>query len=363
MGCTYGKPLIAKTRAFGGIWVAVFAAGYNNGSDPSVCNPTGSGHGQGRIVFLNAATGAFLKDMSTGVGSGPTPSGLAHIAGYTKDFHNQLIEQIYGGDLEGNFWRFDVSCVDDTFWGDGDGTCAGLPNHPGQAALMAQFIVAGTPQPVTTPPEIDVDITNGVDRWVFIGTGRLLDSTDLTDPAIANQQQTFYALRDGTTTTPKTITAPLTRADLTALTPAQKISGLNGKPAKGWYDDLPTSPNERIVTPVKAALDIVAYAGTQPQDNPCLTGEPATLYVRTFGTGESLLEDAGGNPVAGLGEVQGAVGLDVTIFTDSSGPQSASGLDIRVAVTAGSTGDVVFQHVNPPAELAAHRMSWRLLGQ
>ena len=108
---------------------------------------------------------------------------------------------------------------------------------------------------------------------------------------------------------------------------------------------------------------MVAYAGTSPQDNPCLTGEPATLYVREFSLGESLVSDASGNPVRGIGEVQGAVGLDIAIFTDASGANSASGVDIRVAVTAGTTGDVVFQHIKPPSFLSAHRMSWRLLGQ
>jgi hypothetical protein len=132
----------------------------------------------------------------------------------------------------------------------------------------------------------------------------------------------------------------------------------------GWYDDLDgTRAGQRIITPVQAALSVVAYAGTSPQDNPCLTGEPATLYVREFSLGESLLSDAGGNPVEGIGEVQGAVGLDIAIFADASGPNSASGVDIRVAVTAGTTGDVVFQHIKPPSFLSAHRMSWRLLGQ
>ncbi len=37
------------------------------------------------------------------------PSGLAQINGFTEDFHNQIIEQIYGGDLNGNVWRWDVS--------------------------------------------------------------------------------------------------------------------------------------------------------------------------------------------------------------------------------------------------------------
>jgi hypothetical protein len=114
---------------------------------------------------------------------------------------------------------------------------------------------------------------------------------------------------------------------------------------------------------VQAALSVVAYAGTSAQDNPCLTGEPATLYVREFSLGESLLDDPGGNPVEGISEVQGAVGLDIAIFSDAGSADSASGVDIRVAVTAGTTGDVVFQHIKPPSFLAAHRMSWRLLGQ
>ncbi len=335
MGYTYGRPMLAKTRATGDMWLMVVAAGYNNPS------------GVGTIFFVDAKTGGklFFKSMSTGFGNSTSPSGLAHIAGYTQDFRNQLIDQIYGGDLYGNLWRFDVSDPDPANW---------------TVGLLATLTdPGGNPQPVTTPPQIEVDLQNSTDRWVFIGTGRLLDDTDLTDTTIADQEQTFYAIRDGTTTTPNPITAALSRADLVALT--DKINGLSSKPAKGWYDDLPAG--ERIITPVQAALSVVAYAGTSPQDNPCLTGEPATLYVREFSLGESLLSDAGGNPVEGIGEVQGAVGLDIAIFSDASGANSASGVDIRVAVTAGTTGDVIFQHIKPPSFLSAHRMSWRLLGQ
>jgi hypothetical protein len=227
--------------------------------------------------------------------------------------------------------------------------------------LMASFTdPGGNPQPITTAPQIEVDIANGVDRWVFIGTGRLLDDNDILDATIADQQQTFYAIRDGTTSTPLPITAPLDpRTDFVPLT--DKINGLSAKPAKGWFDDLPAG--QRLVTNVQAALGVVAYVGTSPQDNPCLTGLPATLYVREFALGDSLLTDAGGSPVVGISEVQGAVGLDIAIFTDSTGPQSASSLDIRIAVTAGTTGDVFFQRIRLPAVLSAHRMSWRLLGQ
>jgi type IV pilus assembly protein PilY1 len=335
MGYSYGRPMLAKTRAFGGAWLAVFAAGYNNPS------------GVGRIYFVDAKTGTLLKTMTTGFGSATSPSGLAHVAGYTQDFRNQLIDQIYGGDLYGNFWRFDVMDPNPANW---------------TVNLMAYFTdPGGNPQPVTTPPQIEVDLANSVDRWVFIGTGRLLDETDITNTTIANQQQTFYAIRDGTTTTPNTIVAALQpRVDFVPLTDKKK--GLSAKPDKGWYDDLPAG--ERMITPVQAAISVVAYAGTAAQDNPCLTGLPATLYVRGFSFGESLLQtDPNVNANGGVPEVQGAVGLDITIFVDSSSAGSAAGVDIRIAVTAGTTGDVIFQHVTPPAFLAAHRMSWRLLGQ
>ena len=333
MGYSYGRPMLAKTRGFSGAWLMVVSAGYNNPS------------GLGKIFFVDAKTGKKLKEMDTGFGNSTSPSGMVHISGYTQDFRNQLIDQIYGGDLYGNLWRFDVSDSSPANWT--------------VAKLASLTDPSGNPQPVTTPPQIEVDLANGIDRWVFIGTGRLLDDTDISDTTIANQKQTFYAIRDGTTTTPNPITAALTRADLDELT--DKIKGLSQKPVNGWFDDLPDG--ERIITPVQAALSVVAYAGTSPQDNPCLTGEPATLYVREFSLGETLLSDAGGNPVSGIGEVQGAVGLDIAIFSDSSGANSASGVDIRVAVTAGTTGDVVFQHIKPPSFLSAHRMSWRLLGQ
>ncbi|TMG81206.1 MAG: hypothetical protein E6H78_17265 [Betaproteobacteria bacterium] len=80
------------------------------------------------------------------------------------------------------------------------------------------------------------------------------------------------------------------------------------------------------------------------------------------------MDDPSVDSHGGLAFSQGAVGLDIAIFSDSSGGSggsggSASGLDIRVAVTAGTTGDVIFQHIKPPSFLAAHRMTWRLLGQ
>ncbi len=334
MGYSYMQPIVAKTRAFNGAWLVIVTAGYNNPS------------GLGKVFFINAADGTLLYTLSTGFGDSADPSGLAQIAGYTKDFHNQLVEQLYGGDLYGNFWRFDVSDPNPANWT--------------VVQMAALTDPSGNPQPVTTPPNIEVDAVNGIDRWVFVGTGRLLDPTDLTNPTIANQIQTMYAFRDGTGITPSVITTPLLpRTDLVQLT--DRLNGLSSIPVHGWYDDLPAG--QRIITPPQAAISLVAYSGTSPQTDPCVTGQPAKLYVRNFSYGASLLDDAGGNPTISIAEATGAVGMGIFSFPVSSGSASAGGLDIRIGVTAGTTGDVTFFKVHLNFPFSAHRMSWRLLGQ
>src|SRR5688500_11466653 len=63
LGYTFGRANIIKTRAFGGKWVVVLPAGYNNAS------------GLGMIFFLDAANGTLLKKMSTGTGAPPIRPG------------------------------------------------------------------------------------------------------------------------------------------------------------------------------------------------------------------------------------------------------------------------------------------------
>jgi hypothetical protein len=218
---------------------------------------------------------------------------------------------------------------------------------------------------VTTPPQIEIDIANGVDRWVFVGTGRLLDDLDLTTAAIANQVQTFYAIRDGTASTPLTpwpaTLAP--RTDMDLITVAKGITGLASKPDKGWYDDLPVG--QRIITPVQAALSLVAYVGTSPQTDPCLTGQPATVYAREYARGNSLLLDTDGvTPVESIFAAEGGVGVElVALDGGSAGGGSGGYPDLRIAITAGTTGKVTFYKPKDPDFAQKHRMSWRLLGQ
>ncbi|MEP7208779.1 MAG: PilC/PilY family type IV pilus protein, partial [Casimicrobiaceae bacterium] len=328
MGYTYGKPIITKTHnsKWGSKWVAIVPVGYNNAS------------GIGKIFFVDVATGAKLMEMSTGVGSAANPAGLAHISGYTMDYRNQLTEQIYGGDLYGNFWRFDISDSDSTNW---------------KVVKLAQLAdPGGTPQPVTTPPQIEIDVQNGVDRWVFVGTGKLYHQSDLAD----TQVQSLYAIRDGSATQPKNYGKVLARSDLAVVSNA---TGLAVKPDTGWYDDLP--PGERIVVPPQATLSTVVYSGTLPQNDPCLTGQPANIYAREYSKAASLLTDDNGAVVESVYSAAGSVGLEVLAGDPSTFKGDVPTL--YVGVTLGTTGKLKLIKLNPPAFVTAHRMSWRLLGE
>jgi hypothetical protein len=112
--------------------------------------------------------------------------------------------------------------------------------------------------------------------------------------------------------------------------------------------------------PPQAAITVVAYVGTSPQTDPCLTGQTANIYARNFATGTSLLDNGGGTPLESVASAEGAVGLEIVGFDTAPG---ASQPDIRLAITLGTTGEVRFINVTLPPTPAGHRMSWRLLGQ
>ena len=333
MGYTYGRPLITKTHSAswasgaGDKWVAVLPSGYNNAS------------GVGKLFFIDVATGKLLLTMSTNFGSSGSPAGLTHIAGYTKDYRNMMTEQIYAGDLYGNLWRFDISDPNVNNWT--------------VAKIATLTDPSGVAQPVTTPPQIEVDVTNGTDRWVFVGTGKLLHQSDLADTQI----QSMYAIRDGTTSSPNNFGGKvISRADLQVVTNAQ---GLPVKPDNGWYDDLPAG--QRIVVPPQAALSVVTYSATSPQTDPCLTGQPATVYAREYSRGNSLIQDASGNAVETFYSAEGGVGLELLAL--DSNVNASDVPNIVVGLTLGTTGKLRPISIIPPAFFAAHRMSWRLLSE
>ena len=275
MGYSYGRPLIVKTRKYG--WVVVMTSGYNN--------PTGNGH----LYILNAQTGALLEEMNTPttVGTPTNPIGLTQATAYTQNVADGTIDQVYAGDLLGNVWRFDLS------------ENAGTGLYPAPTLFATLTDSTGKAQPITTAPRIELGIDAsglGTLRWVFVGTGQFLTINDLTN----TQQQTMYALRDGTGATPATTSLPLTRSVLVANT--NLLTGLNlTDNSAGWYYDLTGTAGtnggtERIVVNPDAAAGIsdVAWTTLTPSTNPCdLLGN---IYATSF-SGQTQLV-SGTTPIA-----------------------------------------------------------------
>lgn len=338
MGYTYGAPLIVKTRKYG--WVVIVTSGYDNtsGSD--------SLQGHGILYVLNIKTGTLIQKIDTGVGSTSSPAGMTQATAFTQDVTDGTIDQVYAGDLLGNVWRFDLS--ESAL--DSSGAVTGSYSSPTLFATLADS--SGNTQPITTAPRVEESLSSsGLStlRWVFVGTGQFLDISDLTN----TQQQTMYALRDGSGSTPSTTGLPLTRSVLTANT--NLLTGLSlSDSSLGWYYDLTNSAGsnggtERIVVNPAAAAGagIIAWATVIPSSDPCSLG--GAVYATSY-SGASVLLSSGGSAVTYLSLTSAATGVQLLQATDGS---------VTLATSYSSGGTSLEKASSNNTSNTVKRVNWR----
>ena len=160
LGYTYGNPIISKLN--NNQWVVMFTSGYNN-----VRAPAQAGDGGGYLYILDAFSGQILYKISTGVGDPTAPSGLSKINNYVDLSNlNNTTRQVYGGDLLGNVWRFDVN---DSI----------APSGREAALLGVATDSGGARQPITTRPEL---AELNAKPMIFVGTascsGSVISATE-----------------------------------------------------------------------------------------------------------------------------------------------------------------------------------------
>jgi type IV pilus assembly protein PilY1 len=331
LGYVFDAPTLVKTQRYG--WVVLVSSGYNNKD------------GDGKLFVINPTDGKLLKTLSTGVGSGNDPSGLSTIRAYTPSRKDPYVLQAYGGDLKGNVWRFDLSDPDETNW---------------KVELIAKLADAsGKAQPITTGVRIEIDQNNNVDRYLFVGTGQLLDQKDLNDNTAANN--TLYVIRDGTRTAaePAPLT-PYSRTNLSTVVAGQ-VAGFTGTATgRGWYQDA-SDPKEKIGTDVFADVQTVVYSFSKPADDPCEAALTSNLFARDLLTGNSVLQSAGGDVVASITDIGAIAG--VALIQGQAGTGSSASGDVRAQVTT-MKGQVFSFGVKLAGGAASkHRVSWRLLNR
>ncbi|MDR2710660.1 MAG: hypothetical protein LBB65_04935, partial [Burkholderiales bacterium] len=289
MGYTYGRAIIAKTRAADwgyktdgdpdGKWVAILPSGYNNGAgDKQAKYGAGTGgDGKGYLYFVDVITGKLLHKIPTpdapnnGGASPSTPLGIVSIAGYVEDFHNQLVTAVYGADQQGNLWRFNLESSNFADW-DKNVTRMAILQDKNNAY-----------QHVTTEPWVQLvtDEFGDDKRWVFVGTGGFRNNDELT---AVSPRNTFYAFRDGNKSTVDDPAGSLftdrkardnnsncgaTGSDPCGLEPVTGVynmySSSNPPPKRqtdnGWYEDM--DDGYQIDVNPTAAFGVVAYAANK----------------------------------------------------------------------------------------------------
>ncbi len=260
VGYSFGKPVIAKTVAKG--WVVLVTSGYNNTA----------GDGQGHLFVLDASSGGLIADIATTATTATSsdPSGLAQISAWANNAAlDATIDFVYGGDLQGNLWRFDLRSSSVTDW---------------NVSRLATFTTAaGTAQPITSAPELaEVDGR----RMVYVGTGALIGSSDVG----ITQGQSVYGVVDDLSTSPL---IPAPRTDLLKKTVTVSGGGLRNIDAakvdystyRGWYFDLPGS-GERVNASPSAAFGVLVFSTNQPSTTAC--SSQSYLYAVDLSTGGQL---------------------------------------------------------------------------
>lgn len=273
LGYSFGYPIVTKKSD--GTWVVLFTSGYNN---------TNPGNGKGYLYVRNALTGAHISRIGTNAGDTTTPSGLAKISNYVDEpTRNNTSVVVYGGDLSGNLWRFDIN-----------------------AETVMNFAVlkdpSGTVQPITTAPELGVAYGK---RLVFVGTGKYLELSDLN--LDSPQRQTLYAIKDDNATTtlvnPRlSLVQQVIKNNSTNSTRTATENDVDIKIDRGWFIDLPDK-GERIHVEPLLDSGLLIVPSTVPSNAVCAPGGYGWLNYFNYLTGnngDGIVSELFNAPIVGV---------------------------------------------------------------
>ena len=373
-GYSFGKPIIVKTKAQG--WVVLVTSGYNNGTNTG----DSGGDGLGHLYVLNPKNGDLISDISTtGCNATPTsnPCGLAQINAYVPNASlDATTDYVYGGDLYGNVWRFDLSGSSVTNWS------------------VSTMAVLGATQPITATPELGTSNYKGKDyRFVFVGTGEYLGKSDVT----TTQTQTMYGLIDPkaravtdplyasslppTAAVPGTLRANLVQQTLVAGTPSTITTAtVDPTATNGWYLDLSLHSGERVVTAPLLAGGVLTFTTDIPSSTACIPGGSSWLYNLDYTTGgtytnlsteistpvgQSLGNELASRPVLIVlpnGTEAVIVRLSGSVGTGSGSNLGATG-GIGGTTNSGNSGVSTGATGGQPTQMLGKRISWHELVQ
>lgn len=247
MGQVLGEPLIVKMND--GTTAIIASNGINSSSETA------------SLFILNLTTGAIIKELDTGVTGG---NGLSAPRGWDSD-GNGTVDYVFAGDLKGNLWKFDLTATSKTNW---------VIDNSGSPMFVATD-ASDNPQPITSGLALAKDPVT-MNLWVFFGTGKFLETTDVTDMSV----QSMYGVIDGGVVAGRTSggDGDLQKREIIEIDGTDHYRGFEAHSTltatmKGWYIDLLTPPSpgtaegERIVVRPQVIGTVLITASMIPPAN------------------------------------------------------------------------------------------------
>ncbi len=375
LGSVYGTPLIR--RLHNGQWAVLFGNGLHSTS----------GRAGLFVMGVDPATGATsLRYLDTGRGPAADPlggaarNGIVQVTAADLD-GDHITDYVYGGDVFGNVWRFDLSSDDAARWGAG-----AVPVYStGGAPISSKVVVASVP-----------DAAGGRPRVILgFGTGRRTVQTLTQAAAYAEGEQALYgvwdwdlaawnakaapAARYASLAAPQTVARSklLVQNVLATVAGSGTVSGYrtvsrrkvcwqgsatcaSGNVQFGWVLSLPIAAEQVVYNPV-IAYGMLIVNTTVPEQSQPLTcsSAPASGYTMALTMGDggaaaaSFFANADNRFVSYDGEFVSGIGLSAT------GTPSIVSAN-RKPYLAGQTvkGDGAVTPINPTPGGVGGRLTW-----
>jgi len=267
LGYTFGDPQIGR---IGDDWVAIFGNGYDSDNE------------QATLFVLDLFDGTVKYEIELGDEGGNGLSGVATLP--NPETGTETI-RAYAADLTGTVWRVDFDAE------------TGSPSIKYNSGLFQD----PSARPITSTPALAASPGGGIQ--VYVGTGKLIEPTDRSDPGQA--PETFWALidRDKRINNADGIEEVSTSASGDSLV----IEGDLG--ADGWSLDLTlgASNRERVLTRARVIFGQVIFTTFEPDPDECSSGGAQRVYVLDAVTGTGRLD----NICANCGVVEVGTGAPI----------------------------------------------------
>jgi type IV pilus assembly protein PilY1 len=377
LGYTFGTPQIR--RFHNGQWGFVLGNGFNSSKGTAGIF----------VVLVDPSDGSTtVYYLDTGSGSASAKNGIAYVTPADLD-GDHITDYVYGSDINGNVWRFDLTNATATNWS---------VSKFGRSVATPLFSTPNS-QPITTKPVVAIVPAKSGNPRVIVsfGTGNKIPQTTSSAALYAGGTQSLYGVWDwdmtdwnakaGASAQMNALAGPVTLSTsnlqvqtvsvISAATSLRTVSSTaicwqgssdcgSNNSRYGWYLNLPTSSEQVIYSPVLYQGALIVNT-TIPANNTPLncaseldSGWTMAISIASGGSfAQSFFADSTGKFVNYTGTVVSgmqlaAVGSPSVV---TAGPSGGSQFPYLVNQTSAGTGDV--RRINPPGGTVGARITWQ----